>query len=324
MSGWYLTNLSALLLGCVLDLLFGDPLWMPHPVRFMGLLISGSEKVLRRLFPDTPGGELAGGGILVVLVLGISSGCAALLLKLCGLFHPWLAFSVKTLLCYQLLAARSLREESEKVYTALKSGSLERARQAVSMIVGRDTACLDEAGVIRAAVETVAENASDGVIAPMLFLALGGPVAGVFYKAANTMDSMVGYQNDRYQFFGRSAAYLDDALNFIPARLAGGIMCLAAVPAGFDGRGALRILRRDRLCHKSPNSAHTEAAAAGALHIQLAGPNFYFGQRVDKPYIGDDIRPVESLDILRVNRLMYAAAFLSLLLFCGLPLLVLL
>ncbi len=321
---WGVSHLAALLLGFCLDLLLGDPHWAPHPVRAIGALIAGLERALRRVFPKSPGGELAAGAVLAVLTLFLSTGLTGLVLWGCGRLSLWLAFGAETLLCYQLLATRALRDESGKVYQALKAGDLAGARRAVSMIVGRDTDRLDETGVAKAAVETVAENASDGVIAPLLFLALGGAPLGMFYKAANTMDSMVGYKNEKYLYFGRAAARLDDLLNLIPARLAGVLMCLGAAACGYDGQRSWRIFRRDRKNHKSPNSAHTEAACAGALGVQLAGPNYYFGQLVEKPTIGDDLRPVEALDILRAGRMLYATAFFALLLFCGAPLIVLL
>ena len=330
--GWRalaLHNGAALFVGCVLDWVFGDPRYLPHPVRLMGRMITWLEGVLR---PRFVGRELTAGRILAAvmcLAWTIFPGAALALLGAWLLSLPQPAggiilVAVESCLCYQLLAARDLCHESMKVCRSMEAGDLEAARANVSMIVGRDTQPLDGAGILRAAVETVAENASDGVIAPLIFLALGGAPLGMLYKAVNTMDSMVGYKNDRYLYFGRAAARLDDALNFLPARIAGVLMCLGGAAAGYDGKNAWRIFRRDRKRHKSPNSAHTEAACAGALQLQLAGPNYYFGQLVDKPTIGDDQRPVEALDILRAGRILYATAFFALLLFCGVPLLILL
>ena len=226
---------------------------------------------------------------------------------------PCLAWPVEVWFTYQLLAARALQKESMAVCPPLAAGDLAGAREAVSRIVGRDTQRLDEAGVVKAAVETVAENTSDGVTAPLLFLALGGLPLGMVYKAVNTMDSMVGYRNERYRWFGTAAARLDDVLNWIPARLSGLMMCLAAaLLPGCSGRRALRVFFRDRRKHSSPNSAHTEAACAGALGVQLAGDAWYFGKKVSKPTIGDGLRPVERADVARACRLMYVTELLTL------------
>ena len=309
-----MTHLVALVLGFALDALLGDPYSMPHIIRLIGNLIAASERVLRGALPATPRGERAGGAALVVVVVGVSCATVTLLLGLAGSLSPWLALVLETFVCYQMIAARQLRIEAERVRCALELEGLDAARKSVSMIVGRDTAQLDEAGVIRAAVETVAENTSDGVVAPLLFMAVGGAPAGVLYKAVNTMDSMVGYQNDRYRFFGTAAARLDDVLNWVPARLTGVLMCLVAPLVGLDGRGAWRIFLRDRLCHASPNSAHPEAACAGALGVQLAGPASYFGVMHDKPTIGDATRPVEPEDIRRANRLLAATSVATLVL----------
>ncbi len=315
------SHLYALFLGFMIDLLAGDPPRLPHPVRLIGRLIEASEKRLRAVFPKTPEGELWAGAAMAIIVAGASLGSALLLLRLLGLVSPLARLAAETVLCWQLLAVKSLRTESMKVRAALAEGDIAGARRAVSMIVGRDTEALDEAGVARAAVETVAESASDGIIAPLLFMALGGAPLGMLYKAVNTMDSMVGYKNDRYLYFGRAAAKTDDVLNFIPARIAGLLMCLAAYAAGFDGKNALRIFFRDRKKHKSPNSAHTEAACAGALGLRLGGPSRYFGKLVEKPYIGDPLRSVEPEDIRRANRLALFTALLGLLVFCVLPIL---
>lgn len=298
----------ALAAGFFLDLLLGDPQGWPHLIRGMGALISALEKGLYPLK-----NKRLGGSLLTVLVLLVSTGLPAGLLYLAWRLSPWAYFVLETLLCWQLLAVKSLRVESLKVYRALTGGTLDQARKAVSMIVGRDTQRLDEAGVTRAAVETVAENASDGVAAPLFYLMLGGGVLGCCYKAANTMDSMIGYRNDRYLEFGRTAAKLDDVLNFLPSRLCALVMITGAALCGLDPRGAWRIWRRDRRNHASPNSAQTEAVMAGALGVRLAGDAWYFGILHKKPYIGDDLRTVEPEDILRAHRLLYTTAALLML-----------
>lgn len=311
--------LPAVLAGFLLDLLVGDPHWLYHPVRLVGGLISAGERGLRRLFPTTPRGERLAGGVLAILVITVTASVPAGLLWLAGKIHPWLKFSLETILCYQLFAVRSLRDESMKVYRELEKGDLPGARRAVSMIVGRDTQNLDAAGVTKAAVETVAENTSDGIVAPMVFMVLGGPVLGWLYKAVNTMDSMIGYKNDRYLNFGRFAAKLDDVLNFFPARLSGLMMVVCSPLAGLNGKNAWKTFKRDRFNHASPNSAQTEAVMAGALGVQLAGDAWYFGKLHKKKTIGDSLRPVEAEDIVRANRLLYvtSAATLALLLFLG-------
>lgn len=305
----------ALIAGCILDWLMGDPYWLFHPVRFMGNMISALEARLRRLFPEhllLAGGVLAGFMCLfwtlipVLGFLGIYRGLLSF-----GIQRHWIyicLFVLESFFCGQLLAARSLQTESMKVCSALKEGDIEKARKAVSMIVGRDTAILDRDGIARAAVETVAENTSDGVIAPFFFMAVFGPAGGFFYKAVNTMDSMVGYKNETYLLFGRAAAKMDDAVNWLPARLSGMLLTAAAwLLPGMDGKNAWRIFKRDRFNHASPNSAQGEAACAGALHLRLAGDAWYFGTLYKKPYIGDDDRPIRPDDIKGVCSLMFGA-----------------
>ncbi|MCD8052689.1 MAG: adenosylcobinamide-phosphate synthase CbiB [Lachnospiraceae bacterium] len=310
----------ALVLGFILDFFLGDPHGLWHPVQGIGWLITTWEKLLRRIFPKTPAGECAAGGLLVVLVIVSSLILPAAILFLACRWSMIAGVVVETVFCYQILAARSLQRESAKVADALQE-SLPAGQRAVSMIVGRDTERLDEEGVVKAAVETVAENTSDGIIAPMVFMALGGSLLGFFYKAVNTMDSMVGYKNEKYLYFGRAAARFDDLCNYIPARLSGILMIAAAWLLGFDGKNAAHIYRRDRRKHASPNSAHTEAVMAGALDIQLAGDAWYFGKLHRKDTIGDPIRPVEVADIGRSHRLMYGTAVLGLILLTGLRLL---
>ena len=305
----------ALAAGFILDLIFGDPRWLYHPVCLIGNLISFLEKRIRKILPKTPSGELTGGLIEVLIVCLLSGGIPGIILYMLYPRVPCLALILGSFWCYQLLATRSLKDESMRVYDRLKHGTLEESRKAVSMIVGRDTAALTEEGVTKAAVETVAENASDGVIAPMLYMAIGGAPLMFLYKGINTMDSMLGYKNDRYLYFGRCAAKLDDAANYLPARISGALMVLASYISGFDGKNAWKIFRRDSRNHASPNSAQTESVMAGALDVQLAGNAYYFGKLYEKPTIGDPIRMIETEDIRRANRLLYATAFTGVVLF---------
>ena len=306
-------HMIAFVCGFVLDLVFGDPHALPHPIRLIGTLIAGLEKKLLKLQMRDEKKEFYKGILLVVLVLFSTGAVAALVLVVAYWLHPVAGIVIESVMTYQILATKCLKDESMKVYQSLNEQGLEAGRVAVSMIVGRDTNVLDETGVVKAAVETVAENTSDGVIAPMLYTALGGPVLGFVYKAVNTMDSMVGYKNDKYLYFGRAAAKLDDVVNFIPARISAYLMIAAAYIGGkaFDGKQAYRIYKRDRRNHASPNSAQTESVCAGAIGIQLAGDASYFGKVVKKPYIGDAHRAVEREDIVRVNRLMYVTAVIS-------------
>ena len=314
-----MNHLTALLLGFCIDLLLGDPRWLYHPVQAIGWLIVKLEPPLRRAFPDSDRGQVRAGVALVILVVGITGLVSGGVLWGLHRLHPMAGFAGEVILCWLILAAKSLRTESMKVVKALENGTLDDGRRAVSMIVGRDTEHLSEAEVLKAAVETVAENASDGILAPLLFAAVLGPVGGICYKAVNTMDSMVGYKNDKYLYFGRAAAKLDDVLNFLPARISGFLMAAAAC-LGFDGKNAFRIFFRDRKNHASPNSAHTEAACAGALGLQLGGTHDYFGKPVVKPTIGDDLRAVTRGDVAAANRLALTTALLALLIFDVLPL----
>jgi len=304
-------HIIAFFAGFVLDLIIGDPYNMPHPIRLIGKYISVFENDFLRGYRSAAD-DLKNGIITAVLVPLTTVLAVAAALSLAYFIHPIVGVMVEAIMTYYILATKSLKDESMKVYYALKYEGLEASRKAVSMIVGRDTNSLDETGVAKAAIETVAENTSDGVIAPMLFTALGGPALGFLYKAVNTMDSMIGYKNDKYLYFGRAAAKMDDVLNFLPARISAGFMIFAAYMAsGFNGPNAKYIYLRDRYKHASPNSAHTEAVSAGALEIQLAGPASYFGKIHEKEYIGDPLRPVEVEDIRRVNRLMYITAWIS-------------
>lgn len=317
-------HLLALVLGFCIDLIFGDPHSIPHPVVLIGRLISATEKLVRKIFPKTVRGENVAGGVLWLLVVLISTAVPLGILYLGYKISPWLGLALESIMCWQILATKSLKVESMKVYTALKAGDPAEYRRAVSMIVGRDTAALDDKAVARAAVETVAENTSDGIIAPMLYLAIGGAPLGFFYKAVNTMDSMLGYVEMPYKNIGLVPAKMDDFFNFLPARLSALLMLLAGWLEGLDIRRGWRIWRRDRRNHASPNSAQTESVCAGLLGLRLAGDAYYHGVLHKKPYIGDPIREIEYEDIPRACRLLYGTAIVSLVLFCGIKLLLLL
>lgn len=310
-------TVAAVVAGFLLDALLGDPRRIPHPIVAMGNAIAWLEPRLRAAFPDTPSGARRAGMVLVAVLCAGSFGATWCLIAVVGLVHPLLGFAVETWLCYQALAACELRRQSMCVVRELTREGLPAARRAVGMIVGRDTEALDERGVLKAAVETVAENTADGVVGPLVYLIVGGAPLGMLYKAVNTMDSMVGYKNERYLDFGRAAARIDDVLGFVPARLAALCMIAAAPAAGLSAKGAWRIWRRDRFNHASPNSAQTESAMAGALGVELAGRAVYFGKLVEKPTMGDATRPIEREDVRRANRLMVLASALSLVVLGG-------
>ena len=297
-----------------MDFIFGDPSWLYHPVRIIGKGIELGERILRKLFREKH--LVLAGAVLWVIIAGLSFLIPLGLLFLAQKIHPGVRFALETFWCFQILAGRSLCRESGKVYDRLQEDDLPGARHAVSMIVGRDTESLTGEGVTKAAVETVAENTSDGVTAPLIYMMIGGAPLGFLYKAVNTMDSMLGYKNDRYLYFGRIPAGMDDIFNYIPARITALAMIAAAYVTGLDGKNAWRVYRRDRKKHASPNAAQTESVCAGALRVQLAGDAVYFGKLYKKELIGDRLRPIEPRDIKRAQRLMYVTALLLLLL-CG-------
>ena len=316
-------SLYALILGFCLDLLIGDPHGIPHPVVYIGKLIDVTEKGMRKMFPKTVRGENFAGAAVWLIVVTVSAGIPLLVLHLAYGANCWLGLLLETILCAQILATKSLRTESMKVYQALQTGDLSKARYAVSMIVGRDTQYLDEAGVTRAAVETVAENTSDGIIAPMLFLAIGGAPLGFFYKAVNTMDSMLGYVEMPYKNVGLVPAKMDDVFNYIPARISAFLMLAAGGLLGMDVKNGWKIFKRDRYNHSSPNSAQTESVCAGLLGLRLAGDAWYHGVLHKKKFIGDALREIDPEDIPRACRLLYGTSFLGLLVFCAVKLFIL-
>ena len=310
-----MSSLMACIAGMALDAIFGDPVWLYHPVRIIGNWISILEKWLRGFCKNDEKKERIAGCVLWFGVVIASVGIPWGLLYLVGKVSFWLQFALETFWCYQLLAGKCLKDESRKVYVRLVNHNLEGARHAVSMIVGRDTGNLSAAGVTKAAVETVAENTSDGVIAPLIFMLIGGAPLGFFYKAVNTMDSMVGYKNEKYLHFGRFAAKMDDVWNYIPSRISALLMIASAWIFRMDYKRAWAVWNRDRRKHASPNSAQTEAVCAGALQVQLAGDAYYFGKLYEKKTIGDAIRKIKPDDIILANRMLYVAATISVILF---------
>jgi adenosylcobinamide-phosphate synthase len=296
-----------IILALMLDSILGDPRWLPHPVRFIGWLALKSEKFCR----GTIAHEKSAGVVTVLIVLAVTGLAAWTVLRLAASLNPWLGEAVSVLILYTCFAARDLIVHSTNVYTALQSRDLPKARKMVAMVVGRDTAELDEGGVVRACVESVAENTVDGVIAPLFWAIIGGPLGAILYKAVNTLDSTFGYKNEQYLHFGWVAARLDDVVNWLPARITGVLVTAVAFLPGFNGLKAWEILKRDRLQHASPNSGHSEAAVAGALGLQLGGLNYYFGKPVSKPTIGDNENPPVATHIALVNHFLIAATILA-------------
>lgn len=317
-------SLAALIIGFGIDLVVGDPHGFPHPVILIGKLIDALEHGLRKMLPKTASGEKVAGALLWLVVVLVSSLFPALLLWFCHSVSPWLRLGVESIMCWQILATKSLQDESMKVYHALESGDIMMSRYAVSMIVGRDTAELDDAGVTRAAVETVAENTSDGIVAPLIFLAIGGAPLGFFYKAVNTMDSMLGYVEPPYKNIGLVPAKMDDIVNFVPARISALLMLMAGGLLRLNVKNGWKIFCRDRFNHASPNSAQTESVCAGLLGLRLAGDAWYHGVLHKKKYIGDALREIEHEDIPRAGRLLYVTALLALLLSSMIKLLIML
>ena len=306
-------NLLSIYTGYVLDLIIGDPYSFPHPVRYIGKLISIVEKQIRKITSSDKGLKIAG-FFLWFIVVGATFGITTLVLQLFK-FNKLAYFIVNTILIYTTLATKCLKDESVKIYKVLKTGDLEKSRIQLSYIVGRDTTNLNEKEIVRATVETVAENTVDGIIAPLFYGFIGGAPLAMAYKAVNTLDSTVGYKNDKYYYLGFASAKIDDIANYIPARLGVVLLSLGSLFAGFNFRNALKIGIRDRKNHKSPNCAFSEGAVAGALGIQLGGTNVYFGKEVYKPTIGDKTREIEIEDIVRTNKIMYSSSIISIIIF---------
>lgn len=304
------------------DLAFGDPECFPHPVRLIGKAVSSGERLIRGALPETPFWETAGGCVLAVFVAALSFILPWVSLYMLGLLWEPLKWAAEAFFCWQIFAAGSLKKAACGVYRDMISGGLSAARKSLSLIVGRDTAELGEEGVSKAAVETVAENTSDGVIAPMIFMLIGGAPLGFLYKSINTMDSMIGYKNEKYLYFGRAAARLDDAANFIPARITAALYVIAAALLRLDWKSSLKTWLKDGGNHSSPNSGRPEAACAGALNIELGGPASYFGRLCPKPFIGRGLGKARPLHILKSTDMLIVSSVLGVFIFCGVRMLV--
>ena len=314
--GYSFTNILIMILGYIMDLVFGDPYWFPHPVRFIGKLISKTEKFIRKHAKSEK--SLKYWGILMWLVPVVTTALVTALIVKIASFNKYVEIFVSAFIIYTTLSTKCLKDESTKIYKVLETGDIKKSRVQLSYIVGRDTTNLSQSEIIRATVETVAENTVDGTISPMFYGFLFGPVGAMTYKAINTLDSMVGYKNDKYLNLGCVSAKLDDVANFIPARLTAIFMPLGAFLCGMNGLNSFKIAIRDRKNHKSPNCAFAEGAAAGAIGVQLGGTNIYFGKEVYKPTIGDKKRELENYDIVRMNKLMYATTANALLILSAL------
>lgn len=314
--GYSFVNILIMILGYVMDLVFGDPYWFPHPVRFIGKLISKTEKFIRKHAKSEE--SLKYWGILMWLVPVVTTAIVTALIVKIANFNKYVEIFVSAFIIYTTLSTKCLKDEATKIYNVLETGDIKKSREQLSYIVGRDTTNLSQSEIIRATVETVAENTVDGTISPMFYGFLFGPVGAMTYKAINTLDSMVGYKNDKYLNLGCVSAKLDDVANFIPARLTAIFMPLGAFLCGMNGANSFKIAIRDRKNHKSPNCAFAEGAAAGAIGVQLGGTNIYFGKEVYKPTIGDKKRELENYDIVRMNKLMYATTANALLILSAL------
>ncbi|MDB8806231.1 MULTISPECIES: adenosylcobinamide-phosphate synthase CbiB [Romboutsia] len=306
-------NILSIYIGYIIDLIVGDPYSFPHPVRYIGKLIKKTESIIRKKAKSDKALK-TGGFFLWFIVVGITYLVTYLIIKLSS-FIPGGFLVTNSILIYTTLATKCLKDEAVKIYNVLKTGDIEKARIQVSYIVGRDTTQLNEGEIIRATVETVAENTVDGIIAPMFYAFIGGAPLAMAYKAINTLDSTVGYKNEKYKDLGFASAKIDDIANFIPARISVLLMSIGSLLVGHNCKEALKIGIRDRKNHKSPNCAYAEGAVAGALGVQLGGTNIYFGKAVYKPTIGDKHREIEVEDIVRTNKIMYASSITSMIVF---------